>query len=125
MKTKVISLPFSSELTLEHIVLAAILRRKYFLSPQGLQLMNPLLQRTLTGNLYGLCSEKNYLSNKLEPLVHQFQYGRDISSGLVEKCVKSLDDSKVFFDDILSAFINIFNKKKVMNSSRIRTSIVP
>ena len=30
----------------------------------------------------------------------------------MEKCVQSLDDNEAFFDDILSPFINMFNKRE-------------
>jgi hypothetical protein len=41
--------------------------------------------------------------------VQQFQNGNEVSSGFVEKGMKSLDDDEAIFDDILSTFINIFN----------------
>ena len=49
------------------------------------------------------------LSNKFDPWVQQFQNGNEVSSGFVEKGMKSLDDDEAIFDDILSTFINIFN----------------
>ena len=95
-------LPFFPELTPEHIELADILRKKEFLLPRGSHLFNPLLQKRLKGNLYQSSGEKMELSNKLDPTVQQHKNGNGVSSGIVEKCVKSLDDNEAIFDDILS-----------------------
>jgi hypothetical protein len=108
----VISLPFLPDLTPEHIEIADILRKNELLLPWGSHIFNPLLQKRLTGNLYQLSGEKMELSNKLDPTVQQHKIGNGVSSGIVEKCVKSLDDNEAIFDDILSSFVNMFNKRE-------------
>ena len=49
------------------------------------------------------------LSNKLEATVQQHKIGNSVSSGIVEKC---LDDNEAIFDDILSSFVTMFNKRE-------------
>ena len=51
-------------------------------------------------------------SFKLDPTMPSFQYEHDVSVGFEWKCVKSLDDDQAIFDDVLSTFKNLFNKRE-------------
>jgi hypothetical protein len=60
-------------------------------------------------------------SNKLDLTMPDF----NIRLNFEGKCVRSLDNNAAIFDDILSTFTHIFNKRNNDRFLRIRTTLVP